>query len=195
MHTTFPSFILGYHGCDEEVAEKVFAGKEGLRNSENAYDWLGSGIYFWEQNAERARLYAEEMQQRARIKVPAIVGAVIDLKNCLNLLDSSHLQLVATAYEVVLEATHIRGTPLPTNAPATGKGEDLLLRDLDCLVIQTLHTLQAERGDPEFDSVRGVFFEGAELYPNAGFRQKNHIQVCIRNPDCIKGYFRVQTEI
>ncbi|TSA32147.1 MAG: hypothetical protein D4R64_16610 [Porphyromonadaceae bacterium] len=38
-------------------------------------------------------------------------------------------------------------------------------------------------------SVRGVFFEGKELYPNSGFREKNHIQICVRNPNCIKGYF------
>jgi hypothetical protein len=40
-----------------------------------------------------------------------------------------------------------------------------------------------------FDSVRGVFWEGRELYPNAGFREKDHIQICIRNPNCIKGFF------
>ncbi len=26
--------------------------------------------------------------------------------------------------------------------------------------------------------------------PTAGFYTKNHIQLCVRNPDCIKGYFR-----
>ena len=42
---------------------------------------------------------------------------------------------------------------------------------------------------PAFDSIRGVFFEGDELYPGAGFKEKDHIQICIRNPNCIKGYF------
>ena len=40
-----------------------------------------------------------------------------------------------------------------------------------------------------FDSARGVFVEGEALYPNAGFNEKNHIQICIRNPNCIKGFF------
>ena len=40
-----------------------------------------------------------------------------------------------------------------------------------------------------YDSVKGVFWEGQELYPNAGFREKNHIQICVCNPNCIKGYF------
>ena len=36
---------------------------------------------------------------------------------------------------------------------------------------------------------RGVFFEGDDLYPNAGFKEKNHIQIAIRNTNCIKGFF------
>ena len=45
------------------------------------------------------------------------------------------------------------------------------------------------KGKPEYDSVRGVFTEGEEIYPNAGFLGKTHIQLCIVNPNCIKGYF------
>ena len=41
----------------------------------------------------------------------------------------------------------------------------------------------------EYDSARAVFFEGNEIYPSAGFKQKNHIQIAVRNPNCIKGYF------
>ena len=41
----------------------------------------------------------------------------------------------------------------------------------------------------EYDSVRGVFFEGSDLYENAGFKEKNHIQIAIRNQNCIKGFF------
>ena len=41
----------------------------------------------------------------------------------------------------------------------------------------------------QFDSVRAAFWEGEELYLNAGFKTHNHIQLCIINPDCIKGIF------
>ena len=62
---------------------------------------------------------------------------------------------------------------------------------MDCAVIETLiSTKEIEKEKKKYyDSVRGVFFEGAESYPSAGFREKNHIQICIRNPNCIKGYF------
>jgi len=46
-----------------------------------------------------------------------------------------------------------------------------------------------ENNYDEFDSVRGMFIEGSTLYPKSGFREKNHIQIAIRNPNCIKGFF------
>ena len=44
----------------------------------------------------------------------------------------------------------------------------------------------------KFDSVRAAFWEGEELYPNAGFKTHNPIQLSIINPDCIKGIFLPQ---
>jgi hypothetical protein len=64
-----------------------------------------------------------------------------------------------------------------------------LLRELDCAVIEALHTFEEDSLQQPFDSIRGVFTEGEELYPNAGFREKDHIQICVRNPNCIKGFF------
>jgi hypothetical protein len=39
------SFVLGYHGCDEKIGERILAG-EHVSLSRNAYDWLGTGAYF-----------------------------------------------------------------------------------------------------------------------------------------------------
>jgi hypothetical protein len=44
---------------------------------------------------------------------------------------------------------------------------------------------------PLYETVRGAFWEGERLYPNAGFRERNHVQLCVRDPAAIKGYFRV----
>ncbi len=40
-----------------------------------------------------------------------------------------------------------------------------------------------------FDTVRVIFTEGGPAFDGAGIQSKNHIQVCIRNLDCIKGLF------
>lgn len=71
------NLILGFHGCDKSVAEKVIRGEDELIPSTNDYDWLGSGIYFWENNESRAMDFAIEQHERGRIKEPAVIGAVI----------------------------------------------------------------------------------------------------------------------
>jgi hypothetical protein len=168
-------------GCDLKIQKQVINSITNvLAPSKNDYDWLGHGIYFWENSPQRALSFAKEVKKReGSIQTPAVIGAVLSLGKCLDLLDSENLQLVKEAYEELKEIFEKAGAPLPQN-----KGtHDLLLRPLDCFVIE--HLLK----DTDFDSVRGLFPEGKELYEGAGFREKDHIQICIRNANCIKGYF------
>jgi hypothetical protein len=200
MYKSLPYFVLGFHGCDKDIAERVLAGKDNLKHSENDYDWLGHGIYFWESNPQRALQYAKHLKKnphlcKSRIKNEAVIGAVIDLGNCLNLLEAESLQILKSSYGFLRQFTENEGTPLPQNTKSFGEEEDILIRRLDCAVVEMTHTLYADMGMKPFDAVRGVFWEGRELYPNAGFREKNHIQICIRNLNCIKGYFRPRKAI
>ena len=82
----------------------------------------------------------------------------------------------------------VRNKPMPLNSKI-GNSTDLLLRNLDCAVIEYLHINRDIDNMKPFDSVRSAFIEGKPLYENAGFHEKNHIQICVRNPNCIKGYF------
>jgi len=105
MYSSLPSFVLGFHGCDKQVGEKVLAGKDRLNPSQNDYDWLGNGIYFWENNPNRALDYAKELKkypQRVKsiIKTPFVIGAIIDLGCCLNLLDARFIDVVKTGYKL-----------------------------------------------------------------------------------------------
>jgi hypothetical protein len=68
---------------------------------------------------------------------------------------------------------------------------DLPRRYLDCAVIDHAVKLAGESNLP-IDTVRAVFVEGGKLYGTAGFHEKNHIQVCVKNSACIVGYFRVR---
>ena len=42
----YQRLVLGYHGCDKSVADRVLMGDDTLKKSEKSDDWLGSGIYF-----------------------------------------------------------------------------------------------------------------------------------------------------
>ena len=84
----------------------------------------------------------------------------------------------------------LAGITMPINKdPIHVVVKDRILRKLDCAVISTLHELRRQAELPPYDSVRGVFWEGADLYPGAGFKEKNHIQIAIINPNCIKAFF------
>lgn len=62
MYQCHPSFVLGFHGCDKKVGEGILSGKIQHEFSENDYDWLGRGIYFWENDPYRAREWAIEQK-------------------------------------------------------------------------------------------------------------------------------------
>jgi hypothetical protein len=78
-------FVAGYHGCHTVTAEALVTGN-AFQRSQNGYDWLGEGIYFWEDGPNRA---AEWARQRFGDS-GAVVKATVDLGRCLNLLDTAH---------------------------------------------------------------------------------------------------------
>ena len=96
MYSSKPSYVLGFHGLDEEIGKKVLNGELTLRHSQNSYDWLGHGVYFWESSPERAYQFAEQSSQRQQstVKKPFVIGAVIDLGVCLDLLDKKWLDFL-----------------------------------------------------------------------------------------------------
>lgn len=188
MHRLTSSFILGYHGCSATIAEQLFSGRRAFRASDNDYDWLGPGIYFWLANPSRALTFAEEKRRRERGRwKPTVVGAAIDPGLCLDLSTESGVVELRTAH-MLLEATFAAaGKELPSNSG----GADLMLRRLDCAVVQQLHAIRGEAGEPPVDTVRGIFIEGEPIYDGSGFRDKTHVQICVCNARAIRGIFRV----
>ena len=59
MYTKRAGLVLGFHGCDKSVRDKVISDSDvALEPSNNDYDWLGGGVYFWENNLIRASNFA-----------------------------------------------------------------------------------------------------------------------------------------
>ena len=189
-YEVYPSFVLGFHGCDRAVGEAVLNGTIAqLEFSRNDYDWLGEGVYFWESSPARALDFARERAQggrnsRGNITEPFVVGAILNLRHCFLTTEMNALNRLKEAYEQLVEYLEADGTPLPTN------GQTLRARRLDCAAFNLMHLLIEESGQTPYDSVRAAFWEGGPLYPNAGFQVADHTQICVRNLDCVLGYFR-----
>jgi hypothetical protein len=119
LHELATSFVLGYHGCDRSVADALIGGDE-FQHETNEWDWLGSGIYFWEANPLRGLEYAYELKAAPKktkgfINTPAVVGAVIDLGFCLDLTSSTGIRALATSHQSFVKLCEAEERVLPTN--------------------------------------------------------------------------------
>ena len=177
--------IVAYHGCDAEVAEHLLRG-EPFKKSQNDYDWLGEGIYFWEYGADRAMKFAHDQQRRGKVTTPAIVGALLQLGKCFDLMDTRFTDELPDAFAMLKEMHDRTGKPLPTNAGAT---PDKRLRRRDCAVLN-FYLDNLEKNRVSYDSVRCGFVEGPPAFEGSGIRHQSHVQIAIRNPACVIGVFR-----
>lgn len=178
--------VIGYHGCDEAVVRELLAGGS-FKPSINDYDWLGTGIYFWEWGLERAYEFANVQKERGgKVTNPSAIGALIQLGNCLDLTDTRFTRDLAAFFPGWKQATLASGQPLPQNkgGPPFWKG-----RFLDCAVLNAYVETMALAG-VHFDTVRCAFVEGEPVFEGAGLRMESHIQIAVRNPSCIVGVFK-----
>ena len=181
--------IIAYHGCDHAVAERLLRGAS-FAPSQNDFDWLGRGIYFWEFGVNRALQFAAEQKGRGKVKRPAVIGAILQLGNCFDLMDTRFTRDLADGYAKWATAMKQKGVPLPVNAGATN---DKRLRRLDCAVINWYLDLAAKAGG-DYDTVRCGFVEGNPVFEGAGIYEQSHVQIAVRNPSCIIGVFRPMME-
>ena len=183
--SAYQRLVFGYHGCDAAVADAAIRTGKPLSPSDNDYDWLGTGIYFWEHGPDRALEWAKEKHRNGEIRKPAVVGALIHLGKCLDLLDTRHTRIVANAFDEFRSGLLTEGQQVPENSG----GPDQLKRQRDCAVLNWL--MEQFEGDIDpFQTVRGVFTEGPPAFEGSGIRLKSHIQIAVRDPSCILGFFR-----
>lgn len=196
MYSSRSNLLIGFHGCDESVAKELINYPKKVKISEKPFDWLGHGFYIWENNYDRALEWAKDKEKNGRIKKASVVGIVFTLDHCLDLIDSEFIQTLSVYYDLMQKDFLKLGKDLPKNKDVKEDlHKDLLIRELDCAVIEYLHQKIKEEKEKsqtllkEFDSVRGVFIEGGPVFPGSGIQKKSHIQICIRNMSCIKGFF------
>lgn len=187
LYSKLPNLVLGFHGCSLDTYTKVIKEGKPLQAGTSKNDWLGRGLYFWENNLSRAWSWAAQTFKNK--EHTAVIGAVLDLGNCLNLSDETSIDILKDAYQIYKKLMEMEGKALPKNKDIEVEG-DKLYRPLDFAVMECLHIQRQMANEQAFDSIRGTFLiEGEPIYPSAGIREKSHVQICIRNPNCIKGYF------
>lgn len=189
---------MGYHGCDAVIRDDLVKGTiKCLNSSKNDYDWLGPGFYLFENDpvraqklAEASRAHPERMYTKEPIATPAVVGVVLRVQRWLDMTTQDGLQRFADAHRKIGELFQAAHQDLPVNGSAGSHDTDFILRRLDNAVFHVLHQAHDEAfdGDRFFQAVRGAFPQGDYITPNS-FRTDSHIQIAVRDPDCVLGWF------
>jgi hypothetical protein len=177
--------IVGYHGTRRSAALRVVQGLEGYKESQNSDDWLGHGIYFWEYAPKQAWAWAEQRRRAQNWgEEVAVLASMIRLGNCFDLLDPDNLD--------VLTGFRREYARLEREAGRTPKENHNKSKYLDCAVFQFAYAAFEVGGDP-VDTCRAVFVPSDErLWTRSGVHRHAHIQLCVRNADCILGTWLVK---
>lgn len=189
--------VLAYHGCDIITRDLLVSGRlNELTPSDNEYDWLGSGTYFFQDDYLRAAKFAiassEQPNKRytARpIVTPAVVGAVLRVSHWLDMTTQEGHQKYKEGYEALKLAHEAPASPpMPKNTKASKNDEFTIIRKLDRAVIEMVHKIR-KKDEPEYVAVRGAFYQGDPLADSSEFRENTHIQIAVRKEEAVVGWF------
>lgn len=191
------NLVVAYHGCDITVRDDLVAGRTVADSSRNRYDWLGPGFYLFEADAERALDFARNSHANPGkrytakpIAEPAVVGCILCVQRCLDMTTRLGLREFEAALPAMITGIEKAGTRTPTNTAADDGDADVLLRKLDNAVFRFIHdTREGDTGTIHYQMVRGAFRQGPSLADNFGFHRDSHIQLALRDPSCIRGWF------
>ena len=166
------TLVRGYHGTSRLAAEQILG--EGFRISRMDYDWLGDGAYFFQEGPRRARDWA--IRRHANDGV--VLVAVIEIVDCVDLLDPEWASTVHAAYDGFLAARLANGAMLPRQTSGA--------RRLDREVINYLVEQILVPGGMRVRSVRSSCREGDPVFPGSALFDLDHIQIAVRDLSVVK---------
>ena len=109
--------------------------------------------------------------------------------DCFDLLDTKFTNLLKTAYPAFVARLKILSVETPKNEKARPDGTKLF-HNLDRAVIEYTIGLLNDGENRKIQSVRGAFWEGNEVFDGSAIMEQSHIQIAVRDENCVLGYFK-----
>jgi len=82
----------------------------------------------------------QRTEDREEIEKAFVIGVVVSLDYCLDLMDSEFIKMLTVYYDLMKKDFSLLGNELPKNKDVKeDEHKDLLIRELDCAVIEYLH--------------------------------------------------------
>lgn len=175
--------VIGFHGTTRRTANRLVEGG-AFNQTTNDDDWFGHGCYFWEHAPRQAWWWATQFK---RYRSPAVVGAIIRLGNCFDLLDPQNVRILRRVHDTMWEKW-----PDGVERPQNGNQH----KKIDCAVFNYLYQLSEDEKTP-IDSARAVYVPTAShrrVWPRSWIYEQAHIQICVRNRSNILAVWHVRKD-
>lgn len=176
--------VIGFHGTDTAAADRLVSG-EDFEPSDNADEWFGKGIYFWEHAFKQAWWWARSHKKHPD---PAVIGAVIRLGNCFDLLDPGNAIILRGFHDKMIEDMEAAELEIPINVRTR--------RRLDCAMFNYMYD-DCEQARKPLDSARAVYVPTSparRVCTGSWISEETHIQICVRNPKSILAVWHVRED-
>lgn len=185
--------VIGYHGTQKSVAEKIVLRQESFQWSDRPHDWMGNGIYYWEYGPKQAWWFAEVRRRQRRWKEPvAVVASMIRLGFCFDLLDPDNAKDLKSFHDDYVEAQAALGLPVPAN----GRRWKYLDKAVFEYAYAAVDAENERNGDPaRVDTCRGIYVRPGttgRLWKKSWVQHGAFVQILVRNPHRILGSWLVE---
>lgn len=175
-----PNIIV--YSCNEKGKCENFVIENKLAISVEDGNWLGSGMYFWD-NLSNAKFWYNEKKKRNNTKEYDIICATADLSNMLDLTDLDVCGILQSAWECYCKITH-KGE----NAPL-GKKLNVLFNHVP-EIYQNFNIIKI------FGKYRHTPPNNLYVYNNKSSKPEPTLSVkciyCVRNDKCLHNSFYIQ---
>lgn len=153
--------------------------QEGFRQSDNNYDWLGPGAYFWQDAPNRALDWAKKHHSSS----PAVVRSLIrfEKEQAMDLLDIEWFDTLQEGYPLFVQQYRRRDFSLPTQDPRMSKKHVL-----DHAFLKYASSYFQKSGSRKISIIRAAFTEGVPIFETSAIYNRSHVQIAVRDLTCIK---------
>jgi hypothetical protein len=170
------SIVDVYHvGAQEDILASLQHGS-GLKWSTETEDWLGHGIYFWEDPSWAEWWYVERWVEHSDTRPGSILAAKIETELLLDLGNRNDSETFQEEAHLAMLSIQRRGRP-PRNDPAR------LGFALDCAVANSVQV--ALQGSGKY-GLRMPFFLGPSITKDGNFYANQHLQICLWNAEILQ---------
>lgn len=157
-----PYMYIGYHGTSRDSAEKIRL--TGFRPSVREEDWLGSGVYFFENDFLLAKAWC------SKVKKYGTNWAILRCKICADTVLDLLTEEGYEAFRAMAHKIKDRYHKLPGGGPR---------RNINKIVVDLICNVEP------VDVIRGAFDASGRKAPPRTNVLPVQVQLCVRNTDCI----------